>query len=413
VPDVFMKGISLMATATVLVPTTMPDLSVWYGDIVLATSSRIIIDDGQGRRAEYTGSFSYTSYSYEVYGTLDTVEEFRNGAKIYSVDNIGADAYQMYQAVMVYSDADLAARILLNGSDDISGSSGADIISSYAGNDVIRGLGGNDKLYGMSGNDTIDGGAGTDSALYAGSSSNFKLTLSASNVVIEDKRVGREGVDQLKDVEFLEFGETGQTINLAQLDGPAGLSEEAFESFIELYIAYFNRAPDAIGLNFWGTAYANGTTLEEIASLFIDQEETREAYPASLTNEEFAAAVYNNVLGRVPDQEGFDFWVDVLNSGTQGRDQFILSVLGGVQDESPDRVYLDSKIDVGAYFAVHKGMSDVVNASAAMDLIDGTDEGVGNAVSAIDSFYQDAIDPYNGEFILQLVGVLDNPFDLS
>jgi len=58
-------------------------------------------------------------------------------------------------------------------------------------------------------------------------------------------------------------------------------------------------------------------------------------------------------------------------------------------------------------------MSDVVNASAAMDLIDGTDAGVENAVSAIDSFYQDAIDPYNGEFILQLVGVLDNPFDLS
>lgn len=402
-----------MATATVFVPTTMPDLSIWYGDIVMATSSRIIIDDGQGRRAEYTGSFSYTSYSYEVYGTLNTVEEFRNGTKIYSVDDIGADAYQMYQAVMVYSDADLAARLLLNGSDDISGSAGADIISSYAGNDVIRGLGGDDKLYGMNGNDTIDGGAGTDSALYAGNSSNFKLTLSASTVVIEDKRADREGVDQLIDVEFLEFGETGQTINLAQLDGPAGLSQEAFESFIELYIAYFNRAPDAIGLNFWGTAYANGTTLEEMASLFIDQEETRETYPASLTNEAFATAVYNNVLGRVPDQEGFDFWVGVLNSGTQGRDQFILSVLGGVQDGSPDRAYLNSKIDVGAYFAVHKGMSDVANASAAMDLIDGTAGGVENAVSAIDSFYQDAIDPYNGEFILQLVGVLDNPFDLS
>ena len=46
-------------------------------------------------------------------------------------------------------------------------------------------------------------------------------------------------------------------------------------------------------------------------------------------------------------------------------------------------------------------------------IIDGTDGGVENAVSAIDSFYQDAIDPYNGEFILQLVGVLDNLFDLS
>jgi hypothetical protein len=33
------------------------------------------------------------------------------------------------------------------------------------------------------------------------------------------------------------------------------------------------------------------------------------------------------VLGRIPDQAGFDFWVGILASGAQGRDQFILSVL--------------------------------------------------------------------------------------
>jgi hypothetical protein len=31
-------------------------------------------------------------------------------------------------------------------------------------------------------------------------------------------------------------------------------------------------------------------------------------------------------------------------------------------------------------------------------------------VAAIDGFYADALDPVNGEFLLQLVGVVDDPF---
>jgi len=188
------------------------------------------------------------------------------------------------------------------------------------------------------------------------------------------------------------------------------LSEQNFESFIELYIAYFNRAPDAIGLNFWGTAFANGTTLEEMATLFVGQDETLAAYPAGTSNNVFAETVYNNVLGRTPDQAGFDFWVGQLDTGSVSRDQFILEVLRGVQPGTPDEGYLDTKVDIGAYFAVHKGMSDVDNASAAMALFDGTDAGIDAAVAAIDGYYAEALDPSTGEFLMQVVGVLDDPF---
>lgn len=69
-----------------------------------------------------------------------------------------------------------------------------------------------------------------------------------------------------------------------------------FESFIKLYIAYFNRSPDAVGLNFWGTAFANGTTLEQMATLFVDLDETRATYPDSTSNTDFVTAVYDNVV---------------------------------------------------------------------------------------------------------------------
>ncbi|GGC22422.1 hypothetical protein GCM10011363_43740 [Marivita lacus] len=71
---------------------------------------------------------------------------------------------------------------------------------------------------------------------------------------------------------------------------------------------------------------------------------------------------------------------------------------------------MDSKVDIDAYFAVHRGMSDVGNASAAMALFDGFQASINQAVAAIDGYYQDALDPNNGEFLMQVVGVLDNPF---
>ncbi|MGA9412635.1 MAG: DUF4214 domain-containing protein [Roseobacter sp.] len=282
----------------------------------------------------------------------------------------------------------------------------------FRGNDQITGNSFDDRVYGFSGNDLIDGGGGFDTAAYFGDQINYTLTLKPFSTTITDRRFNGDGTDELINIEQLDFRTEifGVPFDLTQFGGTTGLSEQNFESFIELYIAYFNRAPDAIGLNFWGTAYANGTSLEEMATLFVGQEETLAAYPPGTSNEVFAETVYNNVLGRTPDQAGFDFWVGQLDSEAVSRDQFILEVLGGVQAGSPDRSYLDDKVDIGAYFAVHKGMSDVDDASDAMALFDGSDASIDAAVNAIDAYYTDALDPTNGEFLMQVVGVLDDPF---
>lgn len=297
----------------------------------------------------------------------------------------------------------------------IEGTPASDILVSGRDNDTISGESGNDTLTGNAGNDLLDGGTGQDTAVYSGNQNSYSLTLSPSSVTLEDRRGDGNGTDTLVDIEFLDFGTDllGSPFDLTNFGGPTGLSSSDFESFIELYIAYFNRSPDAIGLNFWGTAFANGTTLEQMATLFIDQDETRATYPEGTSNTDFVTAVYDNVLGRIPDQAGFNFWIDMLNRSEETgvtRDQFILEVLRGVQDGSPDRAYLDSKVDIGAYYAVHRGMSDPENAAAAMALFAGTQASIDDAVAAIDGFYQDALDPINGEFLMQVVGVLDNPF---
>lgn len=290
----------------------------------------------------------------------------------------------------------------------------------------LRGGAGDDELEGYGGNDFIDGNGGIDLVYFPGSQTSYTLTLTADGITVQDRRADGVGIDTLRNIEIVEFysEDERQTLDLQQFGGPASLSGVDLESFIELYIAYFNRAPDALGLNFWGTAFANGTTLQEMASLFIDQPETRATYAEDLSNEDFATAVYDNVLGRTPDQDGYEFWVNALNSGGIGRDTFILGVLDGAKaapglDATPefiaqqlaDREFLATKTDIGALYAVHRGMSDPDNARAVMSQFDGSESSLSEAVSTIEQLYSAALDPDTGAFLMPVVGVLDNPFD--
>ncbi|UWR14000.1 DUF4214 domain-containing protein [Sulfitobacter sp. M368] len=312
--------------------------------------------------------------------------------------------------------------------DRVEGGPTDDTLTGSTGPDDVSGGDGDDTLNGGQGDDDLNGGAGVDTAQFAGAQQSHTLTISRSGMVIADRRADGNGTDTLQDIEFLSFDSTlplfdGGDMDLRAFAGPAALSEDQMESVIELYIAYFNRAPDAVGLFFWATAFDNGTTLDDMAKLFIDQDETRAAYPDGTSNLDFAETVYNNVLGRTPDVAGLNFWVGLLDDGSVQRADFILEVLRGARADAPDdasaefitqqaadQQYLEVKTDIGAYFAVHKGMSDVEDAAEAMALFDGTAAGIEASTDAIDAFFADALDAANGDFLMPLIGVLDDPF---
>ncbi len=132
------------------------------------------------------------------------------------------------------------------------------------------------------------------------------------------------------------------------------------------------------------------------------------------------------MLGRDPDQGGLDFWVPLLDTGAVTRDFFIVKMLEGAKAPIPDdadpafraqklidQQYLEDKIDLGIYFAVTRGMSGVDDAASAMDLFDGSPASITAAKDAIDGFYADALDSESGEFLLPLVGVVDDPFAVA
>ena len=87
-----------------------------------------------------------------------------------------------------------------------------------------------------------------------------------------------------------------------------------------LYEAVFNRNPmegDTAGLGYWVGEIDAGMTLEDVAARFIDSSEFVAAYGASPDNATFLTKLYENILDRSPDSEGYGWWLNELNTNSE------------------------------------------------------------------------------------------------
>ncbi|MBL8583667.1 MAG: S8 family serine peptidase, partial [Rhizobiaceae bacterium] len=97
------------------------------------------------------------------------------------------------------------------------------------------------------------------------------------------------------------------------------ISLDDAKSVAYLYEASLNRQADLAGLNFWIDVVDNaGYSLEQLASAFLQSNEYAANFgnPDAQSNNAFIEILYNNILGRVSDPAGFDFWTGVLDGGT-------------------------------------------------------------------------------------------------
>jgi hypothetical protein len=144
----------------------------------------------------------------------------------------------------------------------------------------------------------------------------------------------------------------------------------------KLYVATFNRAPDAAGLDYW--VYKSGLEIEQIAQSFFDQPETQTLYPSSTTDRDFIKSVYYNLFNRDPDTAGWDYWEHQLNIGAFSKNRFIEAVINGAQGN--DILILNNKTIVGLAFA-DAGLNDTTDAKEIMLGITDEEETVTDALS--------------------------------
>lgn len=272
----------------------------------------------------------------------------------------------------------------------------------------------NDRITLGPGDEVIDGQGGTDTVVFGTNSTSLTLQFTRSGDIISVDRTGAGGTDRLRNVEVLEFPDGRSSLDLADFGGGAALNPAQFTELAEMYVAYFNRAADAFGLSFWADKYAEGLSLKEIAEFFFDQPETRALYPNSNDAAAFTTAVYQNVLGRTPDQLGFEFWTGLLNRGAVSQGEFVLAIIRGAKAETgsvADAQYLAAKADIGIYFSSIKGMSDTADARQVMEFFG--DQAISDtqaAIAATDGHFADATAVATGELLIQFVGVINDPF---
>lgn len=90
---------------------------------------------------------------------------------------------------------------------------------------------------------------------------------------------------------------------------------ETAAAMYRLYEAVFERAPDPAGFHFWsGVLDSPEFDLTDAAAQFVTSAEFDQTYGA-LDDAAFLDEIYRNVLDRAPDDAGYAFWLNALDTG--------------------------------------------------------------------------------------------------
>ncbi|WP_207870433.1 DUF4214 domain-containing protein [Pseudomonas sp. 51_B] len=259
-----------------------------------------------------------------------------------------------------------------DGNDVITTGNGNNTVIAGAGNNVVTTGSGNDTvvLSGSNHSDVVDTGAGYDVVQLDGSRADYEFNVGNNfNVTLTGNQTAA-----ISNAEFLTFvnGDTTETVALAHSDDEA--------SALRLYQGILGRDADLDGAKAFVGAVNGGTSLSDIANLFLNSTEfagannatdinelyqallgrdadadgsaawagqlangnlslsdvaaaiatSQEAIAADQSNAEFVSALYENVLGRPAEEEGLNAWVGQLFNGAS-RAEVAAAIVGSAE----------------------------------------------------------------------------------
>lgn len=235
-----------------------------------------------------------------------------------------------------------------------------------SGNDTITGNATSNRITSGGGSDSIDGGGGTDTVVLSGNWSTWTLATSGSQVTV--RKANNAATETLTNVERVQFSD--MTVNLQAGANAKTLTTAQLKSIEELYIAYFNRIPDADGLSYWADQLKDGQSITQVGESFYGaavQYASLTGYSADMSNADFVRVVYKNVLGRsgsnAPPDADVNYWAEEIAGGRATRGSLISTMLDSAHSFKGNATWgwvadlLDNKVAVANYFAVDNGLN--------------------------------------------------------
>ncbi len=157
----------------------------------------------------------------------------------------------------------------------------------------------------------VYGGAGTDGVAVPLFPNAYRFRQNGSDQYLADF----QGFTSLFDsIEYFEFGRTYPTrLPVAEL--LTNRAQDQVMKLTDLYLAFFGRAPDVDGLEYWqNRLLEGGRDFATISKDFSWSGEAQTLYPQQgINNREFIRTVYRNCFGREPDPAGWNYWETELN----------------------------------------------------------------------------------------------------
>jgi len=136
-----------------------------------------------------------------------------------------------------------------------------------------------------------------------------QVAVSGTSAVLKDA-TGNEVTAVLDKVQRIKFSDAVLALDV---DGTAGQG-------YRLYKAAFDRKPDAEGLGYWiGVLDQGNINTKDVAQGFLNSPEFIKLYGANSADTAFINKLYQFVLHRTPDAEGYKYWGDVLGASPSAR----------------------------------------------------------------------------------------------
>lgn len=155
-------------------------------------------------------------------------------------------------------------------------------------------------------------------------------------------------------ISYSSGGEKKALIGIERVDFADGthlaidLSGNAGQAY-RLYNAAFNRTPDKEGLGYWIGQADSGKSMISIADSFVASDEFKGLYGATHTHSDFITKLYTNVLDRVPDAAGVQYWQQQIDSGVLTESQVLLSFA----ESAENKIAVVGQIQNGIEYSLH------------------------------------------------------------
>lgn len=164
-----------------------------------------------------------------------------------------------------------------------------------------------------------------------------------------------------------------------------------FDQVQKLYIAYFGRPADPVGLNYWAANIdaAGGNFTAAIAGFSASNES--QALYASGTTTQLITSIYTALFNRAPEAAGLQYWVSLIDSGTISGARAAYQILNdagpgdatSIANKLAAANSFTAQIDTSAEIAGYAGATSANYGRAYLAGVDATPASLANAVANV------------------------------